>query len=46
MPAEEMGTVDMGDFGEVTVLDLATYYQENPPAVEAGAAKRVRFEGC
>ena len=46
MPAEEMGAVDMGDFGEVTVLDLATYYQENPPVVEAGAAKKVRFEGC
>ncbi len=46
MPAEEMGAVDLGDFGEVTVLDMATYYMENPPVVKAGVTKKVRFEGC
>ncbi len=46
--AEELGVVDLGDFGEVPVSDMVSYYIENPPApVAAGAApKKVRFEGC
>ena len=46
MPAEELGEIDLGDFGKVPVETLATYYMENPPVVEAGATKKVRFEGC
>lgn len=46
MPAEELGEIDLGEFGKVPVETLATYYMENPPVVEAGAAKKVRFEGC
>ena len=46
--AEELGTMNLGEFGDVTVTDMVTYYMENPPApVAAGAApKKVRFEGC
>ena len=46
--ADEMGAVDLGDFGTVSVLDLVGYYMENPPAREAPGAgkKKVRFQGC
>lgn len=46
LPAEEHGLMDLGDFGEVEVLDLANYYAENPPVRQEGAARKVRFEGC
>lgn len=46
MAAEELGEIDLGEFGKVPVETLAAYYMENPPVVEAGAAKKVRFEGC
>ncbi len=46
MPAEEMGEIDLGDFGKVPVETLANYYMDNPPVVAAGAARKVRFEGC
>ncbi len=47
-PAEEMGEIDLGAFGRVGVLDLMTYYMENPPAETGGgeAEKAVRFQGC
>jgi len=46
--AEELGVIDLGDFGDVAVSDMVTYYMENPPApVAAGTApEKVRFEGC
>ena len=46
--ADEMGAVDLGDFGTVSVLDLVGYYMENPPAPEAPGTrkKKVRFQGC
>lgn len=45
VPAEQLGEVDLGDFGTVPVTELVTYYLENPPA--AGSAPRaVRFQGC
>ena len=46
--AEELGVMNLGEFGDVAVSDMVTYYMENPPApVAAGAApKKVRFEGC
>ncbi len=46
--AEQLGSMNLGDFGEVPVADLVDYYIQNPPApVLAGAApKKVRFEGC
>lgn len=46
--AEELGVMNLGEFGDVAVSDMVTYYMENPPTpVAAGAApKKVRFEGC
>jgi 5-keto 4-deoxyuronate isomerase len=46
--AEEIGVMNLGDFGDVTVSEMVSYYMENPPApVAIGAApKKVRFEGC
>jgi len=46
--AEEMGEMELGDFGAVPVLELVDYYMENPPAtVAAGVpARKVRFQGC
>jgi hypothetical protein len=43
-----MGTVDLGDFGTVSVLELVSYYMENPPALETPGTrkKKVRFQGC
>lgn len=48
LEADEMGAVDLGDFGTVSVLDLVGYYMENPPAAEAPGTKKkkVRFQGC
>ena len=46
MAAEDLGEIDLGEFGKVPVETLATYYMENPPIVEASATKKVRFEGC
>ncbi|HEB96117.1 MAG TPA: hypothetical protein ENI96_06780 [Sedimenticola thiotaurini] len=48
MPAEDLGEVDLGEFGRVPVLELVEYYLENPPApVAAGApVRKVRFQGC
>jgi hypothetical protein len=46
--ADELGAVDLGDFGTVSVLDLVSYYMENPPAPETPGTKKkkVRFQGC
>lgn len=44
--AEELGEIDLGEFGRVPVETLTSYYMENPPVIEAGATKKVRFEGC
>ncbi len=48
LEADEMGAVDLGDFGTVSVLDLVGYYIENPPAPEVPGTrkKKVRFQGC
>ncbi len=46
--ADELGSLDLGEFGEVSVAEMALYYMENPPdpvTAEPGARK-VRFEGC
>lgn len=47
-PAEQMGELDLGEFGRVMILDLVDYYIENPPAATAGEvpARQVRFQGC
>ena len=46
--AEEMGEIDLGEFGKVMVLELVDYYLENPPVTAAGEApiRKVRFQGC
>jgi len=46
--AERLGSVDLGAFGTVSVLDLVNYYMENPPAEKTSGApeKKVRFQGC
>ncbi len=44
--AEEMGDLDLGDFGMVSVLELVEYYVENPPAPLAGGVRKKRFQGC
>ena len=48
LEADEMGAVDLGDFGTVSVLDLVSYYMENPPAPETPGTKKkkVHFQGC
>jgi hypothetical protein len=45
VPAEQLGEVDLGDFGTVPVTELVTYYLENPPAADS-APRAVRFQGC
>ena len=47
-PAEEMTDLNLGDFGNVSVLELVDYYIENPPVVTSGVApaRKVRFQGC
>lgn len=44
--AEEMGDLDLGDFGTVSVLELVGYYVENPPAPVTGGGHKKRFQGC
>ena len=44
--AEAFADVDLGDFGQGSVLDLVSHYVENPPEVPAGGAEKVRFQGC
>ncbi|HED13887.1 MAG TPA: hypothetical protein ENI62_09595 [Gammaproteobacteria bacterium] len=50
--AEDLGSVDLGEFGQVSVSELAAYYVENPPAQQSnlsqssGAERKVHFEGC
>jgi hypothetical protein len=47
-PAEEMESLELGDFGSVSVLELVDYYMENPPVETSGdaPARTVRFQGC
>ena len=44
----QLGEMDLGSFGKVSVSDMMSYYIENPPEPETagGAVKKVRFEGC
>ncbi len=46
--AELFEDMDLGEFGQVPVLDLVQYYIENPPVTEAagGTEKKTRFQGC
>ena len=46
--AATLGEINLGSFGKVSVSDMMSYYIENPPEPETGAAatKKVRFEGC
>jgi hypothetical protein len=48
VPAEDMGEVNLGEFGAVPVLDLVEYYMENPPPKAAAGVpvRKVRFQGC
>jgi hypothetical protein len=46
MSAEQFADVDLGDFGQVSVLELIDHYIENPPAEPASQAGQVRFQGC
>jgi len=45
---ETLGSIDLGDFGQVSVSELMHYYVANPPpaASEASPAKSHRFQGC
>ncbi len=43
--AESLGEINLGDFGSVSVVELMTYYLENPPAAGSGV-REVRFQGC
>jgi len=45
---EILDDVNLGEFGEVPVLDLVEYYIENPPAPDttSGSDKKTRFQGC
>jgi len=47
-PAEEMPDLELGEFGNVSVLELVDYYIENPPVATSGDAptRKVRFQGC
>ncbi len=47
-PAEEMADLELGDFGNVSVLEMVDYYIENPPVAPSGDApeRKVRFQGC
>lgn len=47
--ADQMGELDLGDFGQVSVQEIVDYYVENPPVQaegEAPPARQVRFQGC
>jgi len=46
--AEQLGVMDLGEFGKMPVTDLVSYYMENPPepAAAGAAPKKIRFEGC
>ncbi|MCB1851713.1 MAG: hypothetical protein KDI83_13200 [Gammaproteobacteria bacterium] len=48
VPAEEMGDLDLGDFGSVSVPELVDYYLENPPdrSGDEAPVRKVRFQGC
>lgn len=48
VPAEELGDIDLGEFGEVSMYDMVSYYMDNPPEPEAAelSPEKVRFEGC
>lgn len=45
---ETLGSIDLGDFGQVPVSELVHYYIANPPPIasEASPAKSHRFQGC
>ncbi len=44
--SEELGVINLGEFGEVSVEDMANYYAENPPVQKDKPVAKVRFEGC
>ncbi len=47
--AEELGFIDLGEFGEISVSDMVSYYIDNPPPEPiAGAPEtgKIRFNGC
>lgn len=47
--AENLPSLDLGAFGEVTVADLLAYYIENPPAPRTegvAPARTEHFGGC
>jgi len=50
--AEDLGSVDLGEFGQVSVSELAAYYMENPPLQQSSVSstpvkeRKVHFEGC
>lgn len=44
--AEMFDDVDLGDFGEIPVLDMMQHYIDSPPLVVDGGEKKVRFQGC
>jgi len=48
VPAEQLGDMDLGSFGKVSVADMMSYYIENPPppTTANAPAKRHHFEGC
>ncbi len=45
--AELFDDVDLGEFGEIPVLDMVQHYIDSPP-IETGSdsGKKVRFQGC
>lgn len=48
VPAEDLGLMDLGEFGEISVEEMVSYYIDNPPEPEVGEStvRKIRFEGC
>ena len=48
LSADELGFIDLGEFGEVSVSDMVSYYMDNPPEPKTEELNpgKVRFEGC
>lgn len=46
MGAEMFDDVDLGEFGQIPVLDMMQHYIDNPPEDTGEPEKKVRFQGC
>lgn len=46
MGAELFDDVELGEFGQVPVLDMMQHYIDSPPLTTGEPDKKVRFQGC